>query len=187
MIRRDDLNTEILGGNVIKGEALKHQMVLPQQRDFYDYWRSKCVDGALPSRKDINPSEICSQLPMVTITERCAAPEADYGHRYFFRLAGTGFWRFYGDEIQGQHVDELPIGCRADYWHRVLDMVMEQKRPFHGVTKPNTPIGSHMAQFWVRLPLSEDGKTITSILGYDHLCVLDTIIDSRETEKKAYA
>jgi len=172
---------------VLKGDALRHQMVLPQQRDFYDYWRAKCVGGRLPSRASIDPSEICAQLPMVTITERQIAPETDAGHRYLFRLAGTGFWRFYGDEIQGQHVDELPIGSRADYWHRVLDMVVDQKRPFHGVTKPNTPIGSHMAQFWVRLPLSEDGVTVTSILGYDHICALETVIEPLKYPQKVYA
>lgn len=172
---------------MIKGNALRHQMVLPQQQEFYDYWRRKCQGSKLPSRADIDPSEIMAQLPMVTMTERHAAPETDAGHRYFFRLAGTGFWRFYGDEIQGQHVDELPIGCRADYWHRVLDMVIDQRRPFHGVTKPNTPIGSHMAQFWLRLPLSEDGVTVNTILGFDHICPLEMVVQPQDTRQKIYA
>ncbi|MEM7729935.1 MAG: PAS domain-containing protein [Pseudomonadota bacterium] len=172
---------------MIKDGSLRHQMVLPQQQDFYDYWRRKCEGGMLPSCADIDPSEIVSQLPMVTLTERVDAPETEVGHRYRFRLAGTGFWRFYGDEIQGRHVDELPIGCRADYWHRVLDMVTEQRRPFHGVTKPNTPIGSHMAQFWVRLPLSSDGVKIDTILGYDHICLLEDAVQTREARQKVYA
>lgn len=172
---------------MIKGDALRHQMVLPQQRAFYDYWRSKCVGGRLPSRSDIDPSEICAQLPMVTITEREIPAKESADHRYLFRLAGTGFWRFYGDEIQGQYVDELPIGSRADYWHRVLDMVIDQRRPFHGVTKPNTPIGSHMAQFWVRLPLSEDGVTVSSILGFDHICALETVVEPLANTQKIYA
>lgn len=170
-----------------KGDALRHQMVLPQQRDFYDYWRKKCVGGKLPPRSAIDPADVCAQLPMVTITERQTAPLTDVGHRYFFRLAGTGFWRFYGDEIQGQYVDELPIGCRADYWHRVLDMVVDQGRPFHGVTKPNTPIGSHMALFWVRLPLSEDGVNVTSILGYDHICPLEAAVEPLINPNKVVA
>ncbi|GHA99095.1 hypothetical protein GCM10009069_22590 [Algimonas arctica] len=124
---------------------------------------------------------------MVTITEREADIKTRSDHRYLFRLAGTGFWRFYGDEIQGQYVDELPIGSRADYWHRVLDMVVDQRRPFHGVTKPNTPIGSHMAQFWVRLPLSEDGVTVSSILGYDHICALESVVEPISKAQKVYA
>lgn len=172
---------------MIEKNGLRHQMVFPQQREFYDYWRSKCIGGCLPSRADIDPVDICAQLPMVTITERENTPKDDKTHRYIFRLAGTGFWQFYGDEIQGQHVDELPIGCRADYWHRVLDMVIEQGRPFHGVTKPNTPIGSHLAHFWLRLPLSNDGVTVDSILGYDHLCQLEAAVEPLAARKKIYA
>jgi hypothetical protein len=162
-------------------------MVLPQQQQFYDYWRRKCVGGALPRRIDIDPAEISSQLSMVTLTKRIEDPNRDGGRRYQFRLAGTGFWRFYGDEIQGRYVDELPIGCRADYWHRVLDMVIDQKRPFHGVTKPNTPVGSHMAQFWVRLPLSDDGVTVDTVLGYDHICPLESVLDAERAAKKVFA
>ncbi|MEM9599771.1 MAG: PAS domain-containing protein [Pseudomonadota bacterium] len=159
-------------------------MVLPQQQQIYDYWRGQCLGGKLPSRADIEPTDISAHLPMVTLTE---CRESDAGRRYLFRLAGTGFWRFYGDEIQGLHVDELPIGCRADYWHRVLGMVVDQKRPFHGVTKPNTPMGSHLAQFWLRLPLSEDGVNVTTILGYDHICPLETAVQPRPTRQKQYA
>lgn len=169
---------------MLKGNALRHQMVLPQQQEIYDYWRHQCQGGKLPSRADIEPANIQAQLPMITLTERHDHVD---GHRYFFRLAGTGFWRFYGDEIQGRHVDELPIGCRADYWHRVLDMVVDQKRPFHGVTKPNTPVGSHMAQFWLRLPLSDDGVNVTTILGYDHICPLENAIQPQPKPKKIYA
>jgi hypothetical protein len=173
-------------------------MVLPQQQDFYAYWQSKCEGGLIPSRADIDPCDFVEQLPMVTITERLDRPEGDCGNapkdhagqlnrRYRFRLAGTGFWRFYNSEIQGLHLDELPIGCRSDYWHRVLDLVVSQRRPFHGVTKPNTPVGSHMAQFWVRLPLSSDGVNIDSILGYDHICPLEEAVQVHGNAQKVYA
>ncbi|WP_298913614.1 PAS domain-containing protein [uncultured Algimonas sp.] len=172
---------------MINDGSLRHQMVLPQQQEFYDMWRAKCVGGRLPARSDIDPREIKAQLPMITLTERRAAPDTTAGHRYKFRLAGTGFWRFYNDEIQGRHVDELPIGCRADYWHRVLDMVVDEARPFCGVTKPNTPIGSHMAQFWIRLPLSSDGRNVDTILGYDHICPLESAAQTQVARQKIYA
>lgn len=162
-------------------------MVLPQQQDFYDYWRSKCRGDRLPSRADIEPAAIAAQLSMVSLTELRPAPHEGGDRRYVYRLAGTGFWRFYGHEIQGLHVDELPIGCRADYWHRVLDMVIDQRRPFHGVTKPQTPVGSHMVQFWVRLPLSDDGETVDTILGYDHICPLEQAVQPVVEAKKVYA
>ena len=171
---------------MIKDASMRHQIVLPQLKDFYDYWRGLCDDGQLPSRDMIEPSEISSQLSMVTITEPTACQKTQK-RRYQFRLAGTGFWRFYGDDIQGQCVDELPIGCRADYWHRVLDQVVDKRRPFHGVTKPNTPLGSHMAQFWIRLPLSDDGVNVNMILGYDHICVLEDALQPKREPRKVYA
>jgi hypothetical protein len=169
---------------MLSGNALRHQIILPEQKAFYDYWRAKCRENSLPSRADILPEDISAQLPMTSITER--RPTAT-GHRYNIRLAGTGFWKLYGREIQGQHVDELPIGCRVAYWHRVLDQVIETRKPYVGVTKPNTPNGSHMAQFWVRLPLSENGRDINMILGYDHLVKLSDVAETQQSDQKIYA
>ena len=162
-------------------------MVLPQQREFYDYWRSKCQGERLPTADDIRPEDVSAQLPMITLTEPVISAKAPNQTRYLYRLAGTGFWRFYGAEIQGCYVDELPIGCRADYWQRVLDMVVANRRPYHGVTKPNTPIGSHMAQFWLRLPLSSDGDRVDTILGYDYIAPLEKAIAPLAGQQKVYA
>ena len=169
---------------MLSGNALRHQIILPEQRDFYDYWRSKCRGNALPSRHDILPEDLRAQLPTTTIMERVEGPD---GHRYRHRLAGTGFWKLYGREIQGRHIDELPIGCRVDYWHRVLDQVVENRRPYVGVTRPQTPMGSHMAQFWVRLPLSDNGTDIDMILGYDHLVKMSEVQDIEPVQQKIYA
>ncbi|WP_418152631.1 PAS domain-containing protein [Litorimonas sp. RW-G-Af-16] len=169
---------------MLSGNALRHQIILPEQQAFYDYWRSQCRENALPSRHDIKPEDISVQLPMTSLVER--RPSAS-GHRYHIRLAGTGFWNLYGAEIQGRHIDELPIGCRVDYWTRVLDQVIETRKPYVGVTKPNTPNGSHMAQFWVRVPLSDNGRDINMILGYDHLVKLSDVADQKVTETKIYA
>jgi len=169
---------------MLSGNALRHQIILPQQQEFYDYWRSKCRTGVFPSRHDILPEEITAQLPMTTIMERVEGAE---GNRYRHRLAGTGYWNLYGKEIQGKHVDELPIGCRVDYWHRVLDQVIDTRKPYVGVTRPNTPNGSHMAQFWVRLPLSDNGTDINMILGFDHLVKMSDVAEFAPAREKEVA
>jgi len=110
---------------MLSGNALRHQIILPEQQRFYDYWRSKCRGGAFPSRHDILPEDIVGQLTMTR--------------------------NLYDDEIQGQYVDELPLGDRCDYWDRILNQVVDKRRPFAGVTRPGTPNGSHFAQFWIRL------------------------------------
>lgn len=161
---------------MLSANALRHQIILPEQQYFYDYWRSKCKGGAFPSRHDILPEDITGQLSMTSLIDI----EHENGMRQFrYRLAGTGFWNLYEDEIQGQLISDLPIGDKRGYWNRVLGQVVNNRRPYVGVTKPGTPNGSHMAQFWLRMPLSENGRDINLILGYDHLVKLS---DSRAAE-----
>ena len=165
--------------------ALRHQIILPQQQAFYDYWRSKCKAGRLPSRHDILPEDIPSQLPMISLVERDEANEGQARYRY--RLAGTGFWNLYNSEIQGQYLDDLPIGCRADYWKKVFDQVITNGKPYVGVTRPNTPNGAHLAQFWVRLPLSDNGVDTNMVLGFDHLVKLSAVPEMQLEQEKIYA
>ena len=169
---------------MLAGTALRHQMILPEQQSLYDYWRSKCQGGKLPSRFDIDPSEIHVQLPMISLVETCNLSEK---RRFKYRLAGTGFWDLYESEITGKYIDELPIGCRTDYWHRVLSRVVDQKRPSAGVTRPGTPLRAHLAQFWVRLPLSDDGENISMVLGFDHLVNVSELPQAVEMPQRAMA
>lgn len=169
---------------MLSGNALRHQIILPEQQTFYDYWRAQCRAGAFPSRHDIHPEDIVPQLPMTSLMERC---DGESGTRYKFRLAGTGFWNLYDREIQGLHIDELPIGCRVDYWHRVNDQVIESRKPLVGVTRPNTPNGGHLAVFWVRLPLSDNGTDINMILGFDHLVKMRDVPLASTPSEKIYA
>ncbi len=171
---------------MLSGNALRHQIILPQQQKFYDYWRSKCRAGRFPARDDIRMEEIPAQLSMTTIMER-EEPRQGAARRYRHRLAGTGFWNLYDGEIQGRYVDELPIGCRVDYWHRVLDKVIDTRKPYVGVTRPNTPNGSHLAMFWARLPLSDNGTDITAILGFDHLVKMSEVADALPARDRVVA
>lgn len=161
-------------------------MVLPQQTAIYDYWRSRCKNGNFPSRFDLEPEHIIAHLPTVSLVEVEQAAQSN--RRFRYRLAGTGFWKLFDQEIQGLHVDELPIGDRRDYWHRIFGNIVDKRRPMAGVTKPGTPLGSHLAQFWIRMPLSSDGTNIDMILGYDHLVKLSSVEDQEEASvTKLYA
>ena len=157
---------------MLEGQAFQHQMVLPTQRSIYDYWRSKCADGRLPSRADINPAHLKEHLPMITLM---ACRSSEGRDRFQCRLAGTGFWDLFNDEIQGRYIDELPLGDRGVYWHRILTQITKTRRPTAGVTRPGTPQGSHLAQFWIRMPLSSNGRDVDLILGYDHLIKISDI------------
>jgi len=169
---------------MLRENAVRHQMVLPEQQSIFDYWRSRCKNGSFPSRFDIEPEHIIKHLPTVSVIEvkgTAALP------RFRYRLAGTGFWPLYEAEIQGRYIDELPIGDRRDYWNRVLMDMLTKRQATTGVTRTGTPTGGHLAQFWIRMPLSSDGETIDMILGYDHLVKLTDIKEPQDDDHKLFA
>ena len=144
--------------------SLSNQIILPEQKAIFDYWRQQCLNKGLPSHRDIDPTFIKQFLPTVSLMEVC---HAGYDKRYKIRLAGTGLYNFFDEEITGRYVDELPYGDRTDYWERIYDRITKTGRPRIGVTRPGTPSGSHMYQFWIRMPLSCDGSKINMVLGFD--------------------
>ena len=144
--------------------SLGHQILLPEQKEIFRYWRQQCLIKGLPSHQDIDPQFIKTFLPTISLTEACHAKAKV---RYKFRLAGTGFYNLFEQEITGRYLDELPHGDRAEYWDRIYGSIFSSARPRIGVTRPGTPCGSHMYQFWIRMPLSNDGKTVNMILGFD--------------------
>lgn len=149
---------------MLSTQALRHQMILPEQMELFDYWRSLCKGDQLPSRDDLSPVSMGSLLPMLTILEEGEHKgETDFR----FRLAGTGFWNIYNREISGAWLSDLPLGSRRAYWKNVCARVAERGKPSAGAGPFGVSGKTHMAQFWLRLPLapSEDGKKL--ILGFD--------------------
>jgi len=140
--------------------GLRHQLVTDDQQCVFDYWQELCErDGALPDRDALDPGRLSRQLPFISLYERAA------DDRFQIRLAGTGFWNFYGREISGSRIDDLPLGEGCAYWNRVLSHVSETGLPMAGTTQPNTPIGYNLCQFWLRLPIM--GPDGPMVLGFD--------------------
>lgn len=169
---------------MLQASAARHQIVLPEQRELYDYWRSKCVEGKIPTREDINPVDIAQFLPTLSLVQPIG--EGD-DRRYQYRLAGTKFWDVYHREITGDFIDNLPEGSRRDYWARVLGRVIERGRPSAGVQRMAVSGRTHMAQFWVRLPLASDGVNVDMILGFDKFVKLSETSLAPVENTKIYA
>ena len=50
--------------------AFRAQLVVPEQRQLYDYWLSRTDQGLLPTRADINPADIPRLLPFISLISR---------------------------------------------------------------------------------------------------------------------
>ncbi|MEE9348227.1 MAG: PAS domain-containing protein [Robiginitomaculum sp.] len=170
---------------MITGNALRHQMILPEQQALYDYWRSKCKGGNIPSRDDIDPAELGEFLPTISLVEPVSVDGGD--DKYQVRLAGTDLYKIYKQEITGQFLSDMPTGSRRAYWKRVLGRVVEQAKPSAGAVRSAISGKSHMAQFWIRLPLSCDGESVTMVLGFDKFVKLSEVAASQPALEKLSA
>ncbi len=142
--------------------AFKAQLVIPEQQQIFDYWLSRSRNGCLPSRADINPCDFPRLLPLISLID------VDLVHKRFrVRLAGTRLREYYGRDITGIHLDEVDYGSKIDYWLTAFHRVAFEGRPAQGIVRSAGDHKEHLAQFWIKLPLSEDGKTVSMILSYD--------------------
>ena len=154
---RESLVVSMLG-------SIRHQLLLPEQKTLFDYWRQQSVGRGIPSYTDIDPSLLGDFLPTVSLME---LQTENQQQKYKFRLAGTEFYNFFEREITGRCLNEVFCHQQQLYWQRIYDKMIETKRPRVGVTRSRTPVGAHMLQFWIRLPLSCDGGNVNMILGFD--------------------
>ena len=142
--------------------AFRAQLVIPEQLQLYDYWRSKSQERAMPSRSDIRPGDIPRLLPQLSLIDVEREPK-----RYRIRLAGTRLYDIYEREITGAYVDQLDWGDKAGYWAAAYRRVSESARPAQGIVRSPFMSKDHLVQFWLRLPLSDNGRDVTMILSYD--------------------
>ncbi|MFZ4067197.1 MAG: PAS domain-containing protein [Phenylobacterium sp.] len=133
------------------------------QEALYAYWAGLGMQGRLPARADLRPSEMKSFLPMLSLTD------VRTDDRFSFRLAGTGLYRVFGTEVTGRSLGEVYVGSAAEYWRRELSGIVFDRRPAIGVHSLGWRGAAHLSVLWMRLPLASNGKDVDMILGYDAL------------------
>lgn len=142
--------------------AFRAQLVVPEQRQLYDYWVSRAHGRCMPSREDIRPADFSRLLPNVSLIDVDAAQG-----RFRVRLAGTRLRDIYDREVTGRYLDELDWGDKGDYWISAYRRVVDNSRPAQGIVRGPRKGKDHLVQFWLRLPLSCDGRSVSMILCYD--------------------
>ena len=144
--------------------AFRAQLVVPEQRQLYDYWLSRSEGGSLPSRADINPAHIPRLLPFISLID---VDEALPQSRV--RLAGTRLRDVYDREITGLRIDDLDLGPKRDYWMAAYQHTAVDGKPTQGIVRGPRVNKEHLVQYWIRLPLAAaDGAGIAMVLGLDY-------------------
>lgn len=144
--------------------AFRAQLVVPEQRQLYDYWLSRAQGGSLPGRADINPAHIPRLLPYISLIDVGAKIETSR-----VRLAGTRLRDVFDREITGLSIDDLDLGAKRDYWMAAYRRTAVDGKPTQGIVRGPRVNKEHLVQYWIRLPLAAaDGSGIAMILGLDY-------------------
>lgn len=137
-------------------------MVVPEQQQLYDYWLNRAAGRDMPSRGDISPVDFPDLLPLISLID------VDHeGERFRIRLAGTRLREIYDREITGAYLDDLDWGDMTEYWLSAYSRVVQACKPAQGMVRGPRKSKDHLVQFWIRLPLSNDGEKVSMILCYD--------------------
>lgn len=142
--------------------AFRAQLVIPEQRQLYDYWLSRWTDGQLPDRGALHPKDFARLLPFVSLID-----VEKISGRCKVRLAGTRLRDVYDRETTGLYVDDLDWGDKREYWLTAYARIVNDGKPAQGVVRGPRVHKDHLVQFWLRLPLRDGGGRVGMVLSYD--------------------
>ncbi len=142
--------------------VFRAQLVVPEQQQLYDYWTARAAGRSMPARSDIGPADFPQLLPLISLIDVEPEPQ-----KFRIRLAGTRLREVFDREITGEYLDDLDWGDMTEYWLSAYRRVVQAGKPAQGMVRGPRKAKEHLVQFWLRLPLSNDGSNVTMILCYD--------------------
>jgi hypothetical protein len=133
----------------------------PLQRQMYAYWQKKRGPRCMPSRRDIDPTEIPRLLPNVLISEY--VPVGD-GGRWRYRLCGTAVAAAFGCNPTGRFIDELTKGDYRAFIERIHRIVREEQRALFCASEYASAENLQISAKRLLLPLMTDGRQVDQII-----------------------
>lgn len=121
------------------------------------YWCHKRGSDFAPPRARINPIEIARYLPHVQFVTRESDGEFRYG------LTGEAIVAGYGYNPSGKRFSDILQEPRLSIARRHYERVWVERRPTTSRNKYETPNGEQKIATRIIMPLSEDGRHVTSV------------------------
>jgi hypothetical protein len=132
----------------------------PETVALYEYWRRKCGNRPMPSRKDLDPAEIPPRLlPCISIVD--VVPDE---RRYVYRLVGTADVQVRGHDPTGKSVGEGFFGPSLEDALSCYDRVVATKAPVLDPVPFTATNGRYATEETMFLPLSDDGITVNKVM-----------------------
>lgn len=130
----------------------------PDVREMLDYWQRKRGGRAMPSRSDIDPSELRHFLPHITLVDVVGDER-----RFVYRLVGTAEVELRGYDPTGKAVADAYFATSADEALKHYEAAKVTRAP-HYIADPFQAVDRFIGEEDLFLPLSSDGETVNMIL-----------------------
>lgn len=150
-------------------KSFRAQLLLPEQRQLFDYWLERAGGRRMPERRDIRPSDFPRLLPCISLVDVDAEMTKSR-----VRLAGTRLRDVYEREITGLCIGELFAGDQQGYWLTAFLHTIENEMPTQGVVRGPHCTKDHLVQYWMKLPLRTTDEGVGMVL------CLDTFLQAAE-------
>jgi hypothetical protein len=115
------------------------------------YWIEKRGNRLMPSRRDIDPTEIPRKvLPNLQLID-----VIDGGARFRYRLIGTATVDAYGEDFTGRYADEMFPPDLRDFIHGIYRQACAWKAPLFLSNRYVTAKGFELASRRIYMPLAD--------------------------------
>lgn len=133
--------------------------VSDELRQLLDYWRRIADGKPLPSRADLEPTDIPALLPYIALIDVEDAPR-----RFRWRLIGTHLTRALGYDNTGQYFDEAYSGQALLDLMDIYEQVVQTGEPIRHYGQPTFADKVYAEYESTHLPLSANGESVDMIL-----------------------
>lgn len=152
-------------------QAFRAQLVVPEQRQLFDYWLELAGQNALPCRADFSPQRLPRLLSGISLVD-----VHDDISLCRIRLAGTRLREIYERDVTGLLVAEVSPASKRDYWVAAYDRAIREALPTQGVVRGPMVNKEHVVQYWMKLPLRTTSNKVGMVLCYDHFVPASELI-----------
>lgn len=127
-----------------------------------DYWQALKGDRIGPPWQKIDMLKL--PLALLATTVVVDRFEDENGENFRYRYCGSALRNIHDLEMTGKTPDDLPVTALSKYIKKAFHQVSETKAPVFSIYGTNVVKGFDEFLQVARLPLSDDGKQVSSII-----------------------
>lgn len=137
-------------------EGLERRLVLR----LLAHWRTLCEEKRFPTFADVDPEEISDIWPFSFVLEVLEGRDEPV-----FRAIGGELAAFTDFPLTGRHVSDAPVHTLPGVAISYVDEMLEKRVPISRGGEFFKKDGTKVLYRSILLPMSDDGETISGILG----------------------